>query len=555
METIGQAFKNIGPGRIAIVGAVFIALIVFFIIFVTRFTNPSMDALYSGLDSSDSARITTQLQTMGVQYELKQGGKEILVPSNEVARVRLQMAEQGLGGNVLGYELFDNTDSLGTTSFLQDVQYVRALEGELSRTIESLNSVKSSRIHLVLPKRELFSRRKQEPSASVFLRMRGSTRLSSEQVSAVQHLIAAAVPSLAPERISVVDNKGKLLAAGFEDGDGVGALSSKVEEKNRILENRLSRTIEELLEKTVGFGRVRAEVHAQMDFDRVSTNEETYDPEGQVVGSTQTIEENASARDSEGASAVTVGTNLPDANIDSGDTQSSTSAESRVEETTNFLNSKKVTNHIREAGTIKKLSVAVLVDYARELDEDGNRTPTPRSEDEMNLLTDLVRGAIGYDEDRGDVIEIINMEFRDFIEEDEPLEVFFGLGKNDLIRVSEMLVLGIVALLVILLVIRPLISRAFEATSNAASAAQAASERLLADQATGAPALAGPGGASGVPAPSDAGEDDEQFEELIDIDRVEGRVKASSVKKVGEIVEKHPDEALSIIRAWMYQET
>jgi len=555
VETIGQALKNIGPGRIAVVGGVFLALIAFFIIFVTRFTSPSMEALYSGLETGDSTRITSQLQTMGVKYELRQGGKEILVTSSEVTRIRLQLAEQGLGGSVLGYELFDKSESIGTTNFLQNVNYVRALEGELSRTIESLNSVKGARIHLVLPKRELFSRQKQEPSASVFLRMRGSTRLSGEQVSAIQHLVAAAVPSLNPERISVVDNKGKLLAAGFEDGDGVGAISSKIEEKNRIMENRLSRTIEELLEKTVGFGRVRAEVHAEMDFDRISTNEETYDPEGQVVRSTQSIEETASARDAEGTPPVSVGTNLPDANLGGGDSQSSTSAENRTEETVNFEISKKVTNHIREAGTIKKLSVAVLVDYDRGVKEDGTRTPEARSEEEMELLANLVRGAIGYDADRGDQIEVINMEFRDFIEEDEPLNLFFGLGKNDLLRVAEMLVLGIVALLVILLVVRPLISRAFEATSNAASAAQAASERLLADQAGGAPALAGPGGGSGVPAPSDAGGEDEQFEELIDIDRVEGRVKASSVKKVGEIVEKHPDEALSIIRAWMYQES
>ncbi|NQV99638.1 MAG: flagellar M-ring protein FliF [Rhodospirillales bacterium] len=555
VETIGQAFKNIGPGRILGVGGLFLALIIFFIIFITKFTSPSMEPLYSGLESGDSTRITSQLQSLGLKYELKQGGKEILVPSNEVTRIRLQLAEQGLGGNVLGYELFDKSDGIGTTKFLQDVQYIRALEGELQRTIEAFNSVKGARVHLVLPKRELFSRQKQEPSASIFLRMRGSTRLSSEQVSAVQHLVAAAVPSLTPERISVVDNKGKLLAAGFEDTDSVGAVSSKIEERNRVMENRLSRTIEELLEKTVGFGRVRAEVHAEMDFDRISTNEETFDPEGQVVRSTQSIEETASARDAEGTPPITVGTNLPDANTNSGDSQSSTSAENRTEETVNFEISKKTINHIREAGIIKKLSVAVLVDYDRLPDENGVLTPKPRPEDEMGLLSDLVKGAIGYDADRGDSIEVINMEFRDAIEEEEALQVFFGLGKNDLIRMAELLVLGILVLLVILLVVRPLISRAFEATSNAASAAQAASERLLADQVSGAPALAGPGGGSGVPAPSDAGGEEEQFEELIDIDRVEGRVKASSVKKVGEIVDKHPEKALSIIRAWMYQET
>ena len=175
METIGQALKNIGPGRIAIVGGVFLGLIIFFILFVTRFTSPSMEVLYSDLDTADSTRITAQLQTMGAKYQLKQGGKEILISAKDVTRVRLELAEQGMGGSVLGYELFDRSEAIGTTNFMQNVNYIRALEGELSRTIESLNSVKGARIHLVMPKRELFSRKKQEPSASVFLRMRGAT--------------------------------------------------------------------------------------------------------------------------------------------------------------------------------------------------------------------------------------------------------------------------------------------------------------------------------------------------------------------------------------------
>ena len=551
METIGQALKNIGPGRIAIVGGVFLGLIIFFILFVTRFTSPSMEVLYSDLDTADSTRITAQLQTMGAKYQLKQGGKEILISAKDVTRVRLELAEQGMGGSVLGYELFDKSEAIGTTNFMQNVNYIRALEGELSRTIESLNSVKGARIHLVMPKRELFSRKKQEPSASVFLRMRGATRLSSEQISAVQHLVAAAVPSLTPKHISVIDNKGKLLAGGFEDTDGMGAVSSKIDEKNRILENRLAKTLEELIEKSVGFGHVRAEVHAEMDFDRISTNEERYDPEGQVVRSTQSIEETSSSKDSDGSPSVTVGTNLPDADQDSGDSQSSSAAENRTEETVNFEISKKVINHIREAGTIKKLSVAVLVDYKHELNEEGVKTAIKRSPENMELLANLVKGAIGYDADRGDQIEVIQMVFKDSIDVEEQLDQFFGLDKNDLLRIVEIIVLGIVALLVILLVIRPLISRAFEANTAATAAAQAESERLLADQAAEALALAGPGG---LPAPSDMDVEDE-FEELIDIDRVEGRIKASSMKKVGEIVEKHPEAALSIIRGWMYQET
>lgn len=552
MDTISQALRNLGPMRLAVVAAVLMGLVGFFIFLATKLTSPSMDLLYGGLEGSDSNQIISQLHTMKVPYELRQGGSEIYVPSNEVSRLRLSVAGQGLpGSGTIGYEIFDKTDSLGTTNFVQNVNLLRALEGELSTTIQTLSSVKTARIHLVMPKRELFSREKQQPSASVVLSMRGAIRLDPEQVSAVQHLVAAAVPGLAPSRVSIVDNKGKLLAGGFEDDSSASTIAAKATGQRLEMERRLGRTIEELLERTVGFGKVRAEVHAEMDFDRISTQEEEYNPDGQVVRSTQTVEQTASSRDQEGTTAVSVGTNLPDPSASEGESQQSTSADNRVEETVNFEISKKIINHVRETGVINKLSVAVLVDGNRVRNEDDDIVYQPRSEAEMELLATLVRGAIGFSADRGDTVEVINMEFAEFEVEEEPLELFFGLGKNDLLRMAEILVLGIVALLVILLVVRPLISRAFESIPSAA----AAGERLLAEQAAGlAPALAGPG-APGVPAPSDGASEEDQFEELIDIDRVEGRVKASSVKKVGEIVEKHPDEALSIIRAWMYQES
>jgi len=552
VDTISQAFRTLGPMKLAVVGLLFVGLIGFFIFVVGKMTTPNTKMLYGGLDSSDTQKITAQIQAMGVVYELKQNGSQIFVDADKFDQVLLQLADQGLpGGGTIGYEIFDEQDTLGSTNFMQNVNLARALEGELSRTIQTIASVRGARVHLVLPKRELFSREKQEPSASVVLTMKGAQRLSADQVNAVQHLVATAVPGLAPTRISVIDNKGKLLAAGGEDAESTGALASKAEDRRRAYENRLARTIEELLEKTVGFGQVRTEVHAEMDFDRISTQEETYDPDGQVPRSTQTIETAANNRDSEGTPPVSVGTNLPDANQQNGDNASSTASETRTEETTNFEISKKVTSHVREMGIIKRLSVAVLVDHKRAENEDGDIVPTERPEAELELLATLVRGAMGFNQDRGDVLEVINMEFSSFVPPEEPLDLFiFGLTKNDIFEFAEKIGLVIIVLLVILLVVRPLMSRVLEATADA----KAMGEQLLADHTGGAPALTGPGSA-GVPAPSDSIPEEEQFEELIDIDRVEGRVKASSVKKVGEIVDKHPEEALSIVRSWMYQET
>ncbi len=540
METLIHALRNLGPVRLAIMGAIMLGMIGFFIFLTTRLATPSMVLLYGDLNADDSSRITSQLSSQNVPFELLQGGSQIMVPSDRALKLRLSLASQGIpSGGSLGYELFDDQQTIGTTSFVQNINLVRALEGELARTIQTISSIRSARVHLVLPRRELFSREKHQASASITLRM-GDGSLEKDQIAGIQHLVAAAVPGLVPARVSIISSSnGKLLAGGFEE-DSASFMAVKSQEQRRNFERRLSRTIESLLEKTVGFGKVRAEVKADMDFDRISTTDEKFDPDGQVIRSNQSIEETNQTRDTEGTQPVTVGTNLPDPNVGSGENASSSGAQSRIEETVNFEVSKKIINHVREVGIINRLSVAVLIDGIRGIDGD-EPTYQPRSEAEMELLATLVRGAIGFNADRGDTVEVINMEFADVVVEEIELGLFFGLDKNDLLRMAEVLVLSIVAILVILLVVRPLVSRAFESIPSAA----AAGERLLTDQAG---ALTAPG----IPSEVTVGE--ERFEELIDIDRVEGRVKASSVKKVGGLVEKHPEEALSIVRSGMYQE-
>ncbi len=529
-----------------------IGLLGFFFFLMGKIGSSNMKLLYSDLDSIDRNKIVGELGSMGVPYELRKDGSEIHVPASDANRALLNLADKGLPrGGTVGYEIFDKQDSLGTTNFMQNINLIRAMEGELAKTIQTIASVKTARIHLVMPKRELFSRQKQEPSASVVLSMKGALRLTPEQVNAVQHLVATAVPGLTPNRTSVVDDKGKLLAAGFEDADSTSAIAQKADQRRQALEARLSRTIEELLERTTGFGKVRAEINVEMDFDRISTQEESYDPDGQVVRSTQTVEQNSSSKDSEGQPPVSVGTNLPDPNLQSGDSASNTADETRIEETVNFEISKTVKNHVREAGVIKRMSVAVLVDGKRVQDDNGDLQYQARNDQEMELLATLVRGAIGFNADRGDTVEVINMEFAEFVPPEEPIELWvFGLTKADVFRFAEMLVMIVIVLLVILLVVRPLISRALDSLPSA----QATEEQLLADHTAGRPALAGPGEA-GFSALSELGGEEEQFDELIDIDRVEGRVKASSFKTIGELLDKHPDEALSIIRSWMYEES
>lgn len=528
----------------AIMGAVTIGLIGFFIFITTRLSAPQMELLYGGLQAEQQSQIISQLAAADTPYEIR-NGNEIFAPAEMIGQLRLSMAGQGIGGGqIVGYEIFDSSSALGTTNFIQNVNLLRALEGELSRTIKSISSVNSARVHLVLPKRQLFSRETQQPSATIMLKMKGG-RLDPEQVSAIQYLVAAAVPGLVPNRISIVDDKGSLLARGFEDLSAPGANAAKGEERKRALQRRLGSTIEQLLENIVGFGKARAEVTADMDFDRIITNEELYDPDGQVVASTQSVEQSNTNQESDAATPVSVATNLPDANLNSTASGASlNSRENRAEEIVNYSNSKKVINHIRESGVIKRLSVAVLIDGTYPDDENGDRNYQARSEEEMNLMATLVRSAIGFNADRGDSVDVINMQFVDLGDAEEvELQFFLGLDKNDLMRMAEIVVFSIVAILIILLVVRPLVSRAFEILP-----ATLAEGRMLADQSSAAAAAA-------LIAPGSETPGTDDYEELIDIDRVEARVKASSLKKVGEIVEKHPEEALTIIRTWMYAES
>lgn len=548
MGAFAQIFKNLGPLRLAMIGAVLVGAVLFFVFLITRVTGSNYELLYAELDPADAGQIVTQLESQKVPFKVEANSSRILVPSDDVGRLRLSLAGQGLpGGGSVGYEIFDNANSLGTTNFIQNINHVRALEGELARTIRSLNIVQRARVHLVLPQRQAFSRETRKPSASVVLKVRGAGRMQKDHVAAIQHLVAAAVPELDPQNISVVDDKGNLLARGGEE-DTQALQAADLDQRRLAYESRLARDVEDLLQKSVGFGKVRAQVSAEMDFSHLSTTEETYDPDGQVVRSTQTVEEEAVSQENEGTQSVSVATNLPDPQ-GAGEGQRASSRELRTEETVNFEISKKTTAHVREFGEVRRLSVAVLVDGIYETNADGETVYGARSQEEMDDLAKLVATTIGFNAERGDTVEVINMRFVD-VEEDfaEPLDLFFGMTRNDLIRIAEFIVLGILALLIFLLIVRPLMTPLARALESVPAAAAAAEQRMIAEQSAATPALTGPSEGS-------QSEDDVAFEELIDIDRVEGRVRASSVKKVGEIVDKHPEEALSIIRSWMYQET
>ncbi|HEX9465864.1 MAG TPA: flagellar basal-body MS-ring/collar protein FliF [Alphaproteobacteria bacterium] len=556
MGDLLENLRRLGPVRVALLGGVVLGMIAFFFFISTRLTAPPMSLLFGELSPQDATQVVAKLDSEAVPYELRGGGTQIWVPQDRALKLRMSLAESGgmpHGGSV-GYELFDKGDTIGATNFVQNLNLVRALEGELERTISSLSPVSAARVHLVLPRRDLFSREKQEPTASVVVKMREAGRLARGQIQAIQNLVAGAVPSMKPMHVSLIDDKGTLLARGTTDENDPQTIATNSEEMRRNYEQGVVRKVEELLERAVGPGKVRADVHADLNFDRIVTNTESFDPDGQVVRSTQTVTENSDSAEANQNNAVTVANNLPGGGDQNATGGQNTARNTRSEETVNYEITKTTRSHVQEIGSVRRLSVAVIVDGTTASNPDGTKTYTPRAADEMQRLTAVVRSAIGFDEKRGDSLDVVNLPFvvAD-VPEIQPDASFFGLGlaKQDYFRVAEILVLGIVAILVIMLVARPMIRHIFTPPEIKAIEVEQAKAKAQIEMQAMAPALAGPeiDPLLGVPRQNQVTADD-----LIDLARVEGRVKASSMKKIGEIVEKHPDEAVAILRTWMYQE-
>ena len=535
MNNFLQSIKNLSPGRLVSLAAIVIFLISFFAYIAMQINSVEYSVLYTDLELEDAKQIVSRLEADNIKYKLAKNGTEILVPQDQVNKMRVETAELALAskGSNVGYEIFDNTDALGSTNFVQNINLIRALEGELARTIRSVDNIKSARVHLVLPKREMFSREEQEPSASVIIKTQNGP-LDMKEVQSIQKLVAAAVPKLDVKNVSIVDSSGKLLTSDSEDQQAQDNATNEVMRMEQ--ERKMAQSVVEMMEKAVGVGKAQARVNIEMDFDQVVTNEEIYDPDSQVARSSQTISESGVSNDME--NPVTVSQNIPN-----GDTVTSgnniVSQNSKTEETINYEISKTVRNKIKNTGEIKRLTVAVMVDGVYEKDAEGKMVYRPRTAEEMEQLKALVKSAVGFDANRGDMVEVENIRFASLGEEMEkaPEILIMGFTKKELMRIAEGLGVAIVAILVILLVIRPLINNAFENTSQLGPNAKLLGENPEDDNLLLSNFL---------------NDNDADLDELVNLNKVDGRVKVSSLKKINDLIEKNPEAAVSIIRSWLY---
>lgn len=538
-------FRTLGAARLGAMAAVTVTLVGVFGFLILRVTAPQMTPLFTDLTVEDSTAIVKDLERQGIAYELKNDGAIIMIAREQVARVRMRLAEGGLPkGGGIGYEIFDKSDALGATSFVQNINHLRAMEGELVRTIRSLDRVQAARVHLVLPERPLFSREKVEPSASIVLKVRGT--LESQQVHAIRHLVASAVNGLKPERVSIVDEAGRLLADGAA-GEGDNQPGAHADERQAAYERRLRQEVESIVSSVVGPGRARVQLTAEFDFNRITQTSDQFDPEGRVLRSSQTREEQSTT--SEGRDGqVTVGNELPGAQrppapAPEGQPAAQRDQSKKSEEIANYEISRTTKTEVIEGARIKRVSVAVLVDGSYAKGENGEIGYQPRSAEEMQRIGALVRSAIGFDQKRGDQVEVVNLRFAEApvtpISEATGWTSYLQFTKDDVLRAIEWAVMGLLGLVVVFVVVRPLVRRILAPDEQAP---QLAAPALVPAPAGNAPALA-----EGVPTITN------HTSKMIDIAQVQGQVHAQSIQKVGDLAQKNPHEAVAIIRQWLHE--
>jgi flagellar M-ring protein FliF len=396
-------------------------------------------------------------------------------------------------------------------------------------------------VHLVIPERQLFARDKQDPSAAIVLKLRGS--LDASQVRAIRHLTASAVRGLKPEKISIVDERGKLLADG--SGNEADPVANGLDDRHAAFEKRIRDQVESIVSNVVGPGRARVQVAAEIDYSRIQQTSDTFDPESKVARSTQTREESSGTTSSE--QGVTVGNEVPPV-AQRGAAGAAPQAPApaqrdqskKTEETINYEISRTTRSETTEAGRVKRISVAVLVDGSYAKSDKGEMTYQPRSKEEIEQITALVKSAIGFEQKRGDQVEVVNLRFADSPVVPVAAEEggFFSMLRfttDDIFQGVQILVIVVLSGLVLLFVIRPLVRRIV--TPDESVPLVPAQAPAIAPAAPETPLLSA----------------DNPAARLIEVAKIQGEVQAQSIQKVGELADRNPHETVSIIRQWMHE--
>lgn len=538
MQSKGPALKELrnlaaqlGPRRLMIMGGVVLALLIGIGALAMRGSSSEMGYLYTDLDPSAAQAITEKLKAQNVPFQLSADGTAVMAPVDRMPELRMSLASERLGGKI-GYEVLDSEEAFGVSSSRAKINETRAIEGELSKSIESLDRISKARVHIVMPEREIFASEPRKASAAVTVKTNG--RLPKEAVQSIRYLVSSSVPELSPTAVSVVDQTGALLARAGEEGSGA---SGDLDDQQTAIEGRLRTQLESMIEPIVGAGKVRAEVAVLLDRDQTREEADVFDPDTQVIAHQVTVDSNdQNQANNAGSEGVTVGAQLPDANgpITGSGGESQRSARNESSEETSFQNSHKQTVSVRAPGKINRLSVAVMVD--------GGPQGLPPAQ--VQRLTRLVENAVGFDAERGDSVVVEPMAFSAPPAEGFGSNLPFGLTGGQLLDFLKWVVLagGLVGGAVIL---RRRLKPAEDMVPIALTADQ---EALLA--LPGGDAQAGEAAAlleddSDQPSPM------ELLDQEIALAQVDGRIRLSALRRIGDAISKSPAESASVIRQWM----
>ncbi|WP_442881061.1 flagellar basal-body MS-ring/collar protein FliF [Bosea sp. (in: a-proteobacteria)] len=557
MNGLVDQFRRFGAARLAAMLAVTLALVGFFAFVMLRMSQPAMGVLFADLSSQDVSAILKDLDARGVKYELRGDGQTILAPRTEVPRLRLDLAGKGIpSGGGVGYEIFDKGDAFSSTSFVQNINHLRALEGELSRTIRSISRVQAARVHLVIPERRLFERDREPPRASIALKLAGD--LDAAQVRAVRHLVASAVDGLKPERVSIIDERGRLLADGAQGEQGLAGIG--LDERQGAIQRRIKSQVEDIVASIVGPGRARVQVSASLDSNRIESRSETFDPESKVIRSSQNRNETSTTN--EAREGVTVGNELPGAQQPNQAQQGTQKdATAKNEEVVNYEISRTTRTEVLEGGRIRKLSVAVLVDGTYARGQGAEASYQPRTQEELERISQLVRTAIGFDRQRGDQVEVVNLRFAEGPEapvdltEQSLMQQLLSFTKEDMVRFAEIGVISLLILIVLMVVVRPLLKQVLAPERDFRAIPTFMRNGVIvsaAEQGTGDPASLPAGASSGS---GDIGEIEvaAPSERMLAIAQVKGQLKAQSVEKIGAMVTQNPADSVAVLRGWIHE--
>jgi len=390
-EVLG-IFNKLGAQQKIVMGGITVVALVLLGFLFTVLNQPTYSVLFSNLNEEDASKVVEHLNAQKIQFNLKNSGHTIEVQEDKVYETRLQLAGKGIpSSGIIGYEIFDKT-TMGMSEFMQKLNFKRAIEGELSRTISQQEGVNNARVHIVVPQRSIFRNEEKEASASVVLNLKNGYELQKESISAIINLVSSSVEGLSRNKVTLIDTKGNLLSRESDDND-LGFATSRQYEIKQSVEKYLAAKAQSILDNVLGYGNALVQVNAELDFDQVEKQMETFDPESQVAISEQVLK-----------------------NSNNGINMTDSTAQLSQNSTTNYEISKTVEKVVEGVGTVKRLSVATVInDIKKEIKKGDQLTFSyePRSPDQIKKLEILIQNAVGLNTERGDQFSIVNIPFEE----------------------------------------------------------------------------------------------------------------------------------------------